>query len=50
MIVVLVVAFTARYPDKAAAMTADLQSYRELLALQARSSSEVNVGELWCQF
>jgi DNA-binding MurR/RpiR family transcriptional regulator len=51
MIVVLVAAFTARYPDKAAAMTADLkQSFRELLALQATSSSEVDVEELWRQF
>ena len=51
MIVVLVAAFTARYPDEAAAMTADLkQSFRELLALQAGSSSEVDVEELWRQF
>jgi len=51
MIVVLVAAFTARYSEKAEAMTADLQqSYRELLALQAHSSSEVDVEELWRQF
>jgi DNA-binding MurR/RpiR family transcriptional regulator len=51
MIVVLVAAFAARHPEKAAAMTTDLQqSYRELLELQARSSSEVNVEELWRQF
>jgi len=51
MIAVLVVAFTARYPEKAAVMMADLQQgYRELLALQARSSSEVDVEELWRQF
>jgi len=51
MIVVLVGAFAARHPEKAAAMTADLQqSYRELLVLQARSSSEVNVEELWREF
>lgn len=51
MIVVLVAAFAVRYPEKAAAMTADLQqSYRELLELQARSSSEVNVEELWREF
>jgi hypothetical protein len=32
-------------------MTAELhQSYRELLALQAHSSSEVDVEELWRQF
>jgi len=51
MIAVLVVAFTARYPEKAEAMVKDLQqSYRELLALQALSSSEVDVEELWRQF
>lgn len=51
MIVVLVGAFAARYPEKAAAMTADFQqSYRELLAFQARSASEVDVEELWRQF
>jgi len=51
MIVVLVAAFTARYPKEAQAMTADLQqSYRELLELQARSSSELNIEELWRQF
>jgi len=51
MIVALVVAFAARYPEKTATMTADLQqSYRELLALQAHTSSEVNVEELWRQF
>jgi len=51
MIAVLVTAFAARYPDEAAAMTADLkQSFRELLALQAGSSSEVDVEELWRQF
>jgi hypothetical protein len=51
MIVVLVAAFAARYPDRAAAMAADLnQSFRELLALQAGSSSEVDVEELWRQF
>ena len=51
MTAVLVAAFAARYPDRVAAMTADLQQgYRELLALQARSSSEVDVEELWRQF
>ncbi len=51
MIVTIVAAFTARYPDKAAAMKTDLQqSFRELLALQARSSSELDVEELWRQF
>jgi DNA-binding MurR/RpiR family transcriptional regulator len=51
MIVVLVTAFAARYPDKAASMTAELkQSFRELLALQASTSSEVDIEELWRQF
>ncbi len=51
MIVVLIAAFAARYPDRAASMAADLrQSYSELLGLQARSSSELNIEELWRQF
>lgn len=51
MIVVLVAAFTARFPGKASAMTESLrQSYRHLLDLQARSSSEVDVEDLWRQF
>jgi len=51
MIVVLVAAFAARYPEKAATTTADLhQSYRELLTLQADSSSKVDVEDLWRQF
>jgi DNA-binding MurR/RpiR family transcriptional regulator len=51
MIVVLVAAFAARYPEKEAEMMADFQQgYRELLVLQARSSSEVDVEELWRQF
>jgi DNA-binding MurR/RpiR family transcriptional regulator len=51
MIVALVAAFTARYPERAAAMRTDLeQSYRELLALQAHSSSEVDVESLWRRF
>ena len=51
MIVVLVASFTARHPDEAAAMAGDLkQSFRELLERQARSSSEVDIEELWRQF
>ena len=51
MIVVIVAAFSVRYPEKAAAMKTDLQqSFRELLALQARSTSELDVEELWRQF
>ncbi len=45
MIVALAAAFGARYPEEAAAMKAELQqSYQELLELQARSSSELDVG------
>ncbi len=51
MIVVLVAAFAARYPEKAAKMKASMQQgYRELLELQAHSSAEVNVEELWREF
>jgi len=51
MIVVIVAAFSVRYPEKAAAMKTDLQqSFRELLALQARSTSELDVEDLWRQF
>ena len=51
MIVVLVAAFAARYPEDAADLKANLQqNYRELLELQARSSSEVNVEDLWREF
>jgi DNA-binding MurR/RpiR family transcriptional regulator len=51
IIVAIVAAFTARYPDQAAAMTADFQeSFRELLAHQARTITETNVDELWRQF
>ncbi len=49
--VACVAAFSARYPDQAAAMTADFQeSFRELLAHQARTVTETNVDELWRQF
>jgi DNA-binding MurR/RpiR family transcriptional regulator len=51
MIVVLSAAYAARHRDEMEANTADLQSsFRELLALQAESSSEVDVEELWRQF
>lgn len=51
MIVTLVAAFSARYPERAAEMMGDLrQSYSQLLELQTRTSSEVNVEELWRQF
>jgi DNA-binding MurR/RpiR family transcriptional regulator len=48
MIVAVVVAFKARYPEEAAAMTSGLrQSYRELLEMQVESVSELNVEALW---
>ncbi len=51
MIVVLVAAYAARYPEKAVEMKAKMQQgYRELLELQVRTSSEVNVEELWREF
>jgi len=51
MIAVLGAAFAARYSEEAVGMTANLkQSFRELLELQAGSSSEVDVEELWRQF
>jgi hypothetical protein len=51
MIAVLAAGFAARYPEKATAMTAGLkQSFRELLELQASSTAEVDVEELWRQF
>lgn len=51
MIVVLITAFTARYPEEAETMKAELrESYREMLALQAESAAELDVDELWRQF
>lgn len=51
IIVALVAAFVARYPEKTASMRVDLQeSYQQLLQLQAQSSSEVDVEDLWRQF
>lgn len=51
MIAVLMAAAAARDPERAAAMTADLQdSYRELLGLQVASASRVDVEELWREF
>lgn len=51
MIVVLVSAFTARYPEEAKSMTADVrQSYREMLDLQVESASELDIEELWREF
>jgi DNA-binding MurR/RpiR family transcriptional regulator len=51
MIVTLIAAFSARYPERATAARASLQeSYQQLLELQAHSSSEVDVEDLWRQF
>jgi hypothetical protein len=51
MIVVLIAAFSARYPERASAARASLQeSYQQLLELQAHTSSEVDVEDLWRQF
>jgi DNA-binding MurR/RpiR family transcriptional regulator len=51
MIVVVVSAFMARYPEKAAAMTSELQqSYRELLEMQVESASRLDIEALWRQF
>jgi DNA-binding MurR/RpiR family transcriptional regulator len=51
MIVAVAAAFTARYPEEAAAMTNTLrQSYRELLEMQVESASELNIETLWREF
>jgi DNA-binding MurR/RpiR family transcriptional regulator len=51
MIVVVVVAFAARYSEEAAAMTSDLrESYRQLLEMQMESASGLNVEALWREF
>lgn len=50
MIVVLVSAFTARYPSEAQAMTKELrEGYRRLLELQTERVSELNIEDLWRQ-
>jgi DNA-binding MurR/RpiR family transcriptional regulator len=47
MIAVLVAAFAARHPERAATARAHLQeSYRELLELQVRTASEVDIESL----
>ena len=51
MIVAVAVAFMARYPEEAAAMTSELrESYRELLEMQVKSGSELNIEALWREF
>jgi DNA-binding MurR/RpiR family transcriptional regulator len=51
IIVVLIAAFSVRYPERAATGRAELQeSYRRLLDLQVHISSEVDVEDLWRRF
>jgi DNA-binding MurR/RpiR family transcriptional regulator len=51
MIVVLVAALAARYPEKAATAKANLhESYRELVECQANTASEVDYESLRRQF
>jgi DNA-binding MurR/RpiR family transcriptional regulator len=51
MIVALVSAFAARYPDEVAERRMQLrEGYRRLLESQARTSSELDVDELWREF
>lgn len=51
MIVVMVAAFAARYPEEAGTMTeAVRQSYQELLEMQVESASNLDVEDLWRQF
>lgn len=51
LIVVLIGAFSVRYPERAEEARNDLQeSYRQLLELEAQTSSEVDVEDLWRQF
>lgn len=51
MIVVVVAAFAARYPEETRAMTGALRrSYRELLEMQVQSASELDIEDLWREF
>jgi DNA-binding MurR/RpiR family transcriptional regulator len=51
MIVVVVAAFAARYPEEAEAMTeATRQSYQELLGMQVESASDLDTEDLWREF
>ncbi|MGD8245480.1 MAG: MurR/RpiR family transcriptional regulator [Anaerolineae bacterium] len=51
MIVVLAVAFAARHAQEADEMTRELrESYRELLKMQVKSASELDIEALWRQF
>ncbi len=51
MIVVVIAAFAARYPEEAGKMTdAVRQSYQELLEMQVESASDLDTEDLWREF
>jgi len=51
MIVAILAAFAARYPEEAAAMTDEVrQSYRELLGMQVENASDLDTEDLWREF
>ena len=51
MIATLVTALAIRHPDQAAETKENVQqAYRELVKLEAHSSAEVNLTELWREF
>lgn len=51
MIVVVVVAFAARYPEEAEAVTEAMrQTYQKLLKMQVEHASDLDVEDLWRQF
>jgi len=51
MIVAIVTAFAARYPEEAGRMTDELRrSYQELLEMQMETASDLDVEDLWRQF
>lgn len=51
MIVVVIAAFAARYPDEVQAMTdAVRDSYQDLLKMQVETASDLDVEDLWRQF
>lgn len=51
MIVVMIAAFAARYPEEAATMTEETrESYRALLEMQMDIASDLDVEDLWRRF
>jgi len=51
MIVVMIAAFAARYPEEAASMTEETrESYRALLEMQMDIASDLDVEDLWRRF